>query len=352
MKHKYDLVYLTNTPAFYKLNLCNEIAKKCSLLLVMYGYGKEAVNIKITNDDQWNFDYEFINNGNANRRNKVKTFINLLKLMNSINTHKIIFGGWFSPEYNLYSFFSPKQKNVVACESTIFECCLHGWKGWLKKCIINRMSASLPSGKPHAEIFKSIDFKGEIHITGGVGLFYKPVHKSKEIHKPLRYVFVGRLIDVKNIELLIDVFNKNKKPLTIVGDGYLREKLEYSAYGNIKFMGFLDNSNLGKKIYQLADVLILPSISETWGLVVEESIYWGLPVIVSDHVGCSIDIVRDLNTGVVFESKSAIGLQQAIEKIETNFYYYKKNVDAVDFAQRDYEQVKVYVDLCKSNQQY
>lgn len=44
MKKMYDFVYLTNTPSFYKLNLCNEIARTNSLLLVLYGYGSEAVN--------------------------------------------------------------------------------------------------------------------------------------------------------------------------------------------------------------------------------------------------------------------------------------------------------------------
>ena len=44
MKSHYDIVYLTNTPSFYKINLCNEVAKQKSLLLVFYGYGDEAVN--------------------------------------------------------------------------------------------------------------------------------------------------------------------------------------------------------------------------------------------------------------------------------------------------------------------
>lgn len=67
MKASYDLVYLANAPSFYKLNLCNEIAKTHSLLIVLYGYGSEAVN-KVMNESNYDFDYKFINERDSNKR--------------------------------------------------------------------------------------------------------------------------------------------------------------------------------------------------------------------------------------------------------------------------------------------
>ena len=46
MNKQYDFIYLTNTPSFYKARLCEELAKKHSVLLVLYGYGAEAVNTR------------------------------------------------------------------------------------------------------------------------------------------------------------------------------------------------------------------------------------------------------------------------------------------------------------------
>ena len=60
MKKQYDIVYLTNTPSFYKINLCNEIGKKKKLLLVLYGYGEEAVNKTLENNISYNFEYRFL----------------------------------------------------------------------------------------------------------------------------------------------------------------------------------------------------------------------------------------------------------------------------------------------------
>ena len=57
-------IYLTNTPSFYKLNLCHEIAQQHSLLLVLYGYGSEAVN-KVLTGNSGGFDYYFLDDGDA-----------------------------------------------------------------------------------------------------------------------------------------------------------------------------------------------------------------------------------------------------------------------------------------------
>lgn len=344
MKRQYDFVYLTNTPSFYKLNLCNEIAKTHRLLLVLYGYGAEAVNTEMEASRNFRFDYYFLNEGNSNSRSKWQTFKRLIGLMRKTDCRRVIYAGWFAPEYDIYAFLSPKRRNVMVCESSIFDVSFRGVPGMVKKAIIRRMSAVLPSGKPHDELFQSIDFRGKRNITGGVGIFNKPGRKEKEIHSPLRYIYVGRLVDVKNTSLLIDVFNANGKPLTIVGSGPLEKELKQKAEKNISFTGFVDNNKLGE-VYQSHDVFVLPSYYEPWGLVVEEAVYWGLPVIVSDKVGSSVDMVKELGTGLVFRSKDEKSLQMSIMEMEKQFNSLYSNVMNVDWEQRDKKQVEAYTSL-------
>lgn len=164
------------------------------------------------------------------------------------------------------------------------------------------------------------------------------------VNKGLRYIYVGRLIDVKNVRLLIEEFNRNNKPLSIVGTGELENELRACAKGNITFMGFIANEKLGK-VYQAHDVFILPSKYEPWGLVVEEAIYWGIPVIVSDKVGSSIDIVKNLGTGCIFHSDDINSLHQSIERIEKNYTKYKIAVDNVNFEDRKHQQIEAYWNL-------
>lgn len=349
MKREYDIVYLTNTPSFYKLNLCKAIAAKgVRLLIVLYGYGSEAVNTKLGDSDNWSFDFEFINHGDSNKRNKAATFWRLMRLMRGITAKRVIYAGWLAPEYNAYAFISPKHKNVMVCESSILDVSLEGLKGWIKRKIIGRMNAALPSGVPHKQLFDSIGFSGQIFITGSVGIFDKSNRKTHITHSPLKYLYVGRLIDVKNVKKLIEVFNKNGLPLTIVGDGELHKELESCAKGNIIFTGFIENDKLGA-VYAEHDVFILPSTYEPWGLVVEEALYRGLPVIVSDKVGSGIDMVKQLGTGLIFESGNPDSLQKAIESVSENYNKYTSAVKAIDWSVRDENQIDSYIQIMKSS---
>jgi glycosyltransferase involved in cell wall biosynthesis len=69
------------------------------------------------------------------------------------------------------------------------------------------------------------------------------------------------------------------------------------------FAGFLNQSEISNA-YLAADVLILPSESETWGLVVNEAMTCGLPSIVSNAVGCAPDLIEEGKTGFVFEPRN------------------------------------------------
>lgn len=349
MKDTYDLVYLTNTPSFYKLNLCQEICRKDkTILLVLYGYGSEAVNSKLSDSNDWLFDYVFIHDGDSNKRNKLITFLKLIRLISRIKYHRLVYSGWLAPEYNMLAFCTSPKKNAMVCESTIFDVSFAGLCGAVKKAIINRMSAVLPSGRPHDRLFKSIGFKGKRFLTGSVGIFDKQQRSAKLIHSPLRYIYVGRLIDLKNVSMLVEVFNENRKPLTIVGTGVLEKELKSKAKENISFTGFVDNEKLGN-IYQDHDIFILPSYHEVWGLVVEEALYWGLPVIVSDRVGSSEDMVKDLNTGLIFKNNDCEDLQRCIDSMEADYIKYVGNVNLIDWNQREHDQVDAYIKLLQYN---
>ena len=341
----YDIVYLTNTPSFYKLNLCDEIGRRgVKVLLVLYGYGSEAVNTQLNDNANRNFDYEFINNGDSNRRNKLATFVRLIRLMSRIKVRVVLYAGWLAPEYNFYSFISPKSKNAMICESSILDVSLSGVKGWMKRKIIGRMSSVLPSGEPHKQLFDTIGFAGRQFITGSVGIFNKANRLKKLTHTPLKYLFVGRLIEAKEVEMLVNVFNRNGLPLTIVGDGRLKDRLHKLAKENISFTGFIQNEELGT-VYSEHDIFILPSKYEPWGLVVEEALYRGLPVIVSDRVGSGVDMVKNLNTGEIFRTGDMDDLQSAIEQVSGNYSLYRKAVDSIDWEQRDKNQIDAYIKL-------
>ena len=104
-----------------------------------------------------------------------------------------------------------------------------------------------------------------------------------------------------------------------VGDGPLRRECEsYAHTRNIAsaFVGFKNQSEL-PGMYALADVLVLPSQSETWGLVVNEAMACQRPALVSDKVGCGPDLVLEGKTGYVFPSGEIGALRQGLLRYVT-----------------------------------
>ena len=78
------------------------------------------------------------------------------------------------------------------------------------------------------------------------------------------------------------------------------------------------NAELRQEVARLhaADALVLPSVrSETWGLVVNEALQFGLPCIVSDRVGCKVDLVVDGKTGESFPHGNMAELRAAILRL-------------------------------------
>lgn len=349
----YDFVYLTNTPSFYKLNLCQEISKrKCKILVVFNGYGREAVNRHLNDDTNWGFDWHFLYNGDYWKRPKRKTFQRLCKLLKSIYFKKILFSGWMSTEYNIYCFLSPRHKNIIICESSIFEAKINGVKGFIKRRIISRMNSGLPSGTPHSKLLQLLGMPANrLFHTGSVGLFQMDNKTGNFLTKErtsrvkggnVRFLYVGRLTDVKNLKVLVKCFNRNGYNLTIVGHGEQDEKLKALSRPNISFTGFVDNDELGS-IYRQHDIFILPSKSEPWGLVVEESLYRGIPVIVSDMVGSGPDLVLNTGSGISFKHDSVDDLQNAIDLIIRNYDKYAFAASAIDFEKRKELQIMAYL---------
>jgi len=112
------------------------------------------------------------------------------------------------------------------------------------------------------------------------------------------FLFVGRLALTKGIGTLLKAFlNVAKRHpnarLLIVGDGDERDRIEQTAgqCSRIMLLGRKDSSAL-LDAYVVADVLVVPSLFEPWGLVVNEGMAAGLPVIATDAVGAVDDLVQ------------------------------------------------------------
>ncbi|WP_257254678.1 MULTISPECIES: glycosyltransferase family 4 protein [unclassified Endozoicomonas] len=299
----YDLVIVTHLPAFYKVNLYNKISENNNIFVIFVSDGslqrtKDFVSSKMT------FDHQFLNFGSFESRSKLYSILRLIKFLSKISYRRIIVNGWDLIEFWFLVFVNRREKNILVLESTINESTVFGIKGFFKKIFLSRISKILASGSKHCELVKKLGFCGELRITKGVGLINKnkslPVFFEPASIYPKRFLFLGRLSEEKNLFNLIEVFNQFPDCyLNIVGKGPLKRDLLTLCRDNIQIQDHVANENISD-LFKGYDFLILPSISETWGLVVEEALHFNLPVIISNKCG-AVELVEHGVNGYIVE---------------------------------------------------
>lgn len=128
-------------------------------------------------------------------------------------------------------------------------------------------------------------------------------------------LFAGKFEAIKQPQFLIEAIQESNKRrihpihLLMVGNGPLEVELKKITKNdlNIQFLPFQNQTKM-PFVYQLSDVLCLPSSSETWGLVVNEAMACGKPVIVSNKVGCAMNLVSHGYNGYnfIFDQKEEL----------------------------------------------
>lgn len=138
---------------------------------------------------------------------------------------------------------------------------------------------------------------------------------------------ISRLVEEKGLKYLIEAISRatirSGIRLVIIGDGELEKELMDLADElgvNIKILRYIPNDEINEVIAS-CDLFVLPSITtstfkEPWGLVINEVMNQGKPIVVSDAVGAGVGgLIRDGENGVVFEEKDTEGLARLIDKI-------------------------------------
>lgn len=131
-------------------------------------------------------------------------------------------------------------------------------------------------------------------------------------------LFVGRLAKEKTVERLLDaVRDQDNVALAIVGDGPMRSRLERQFAGTATtFLGFLHGSELASA-YASSDLFVLPSETETLGLVTLEAHASGLPVIAADGP-VARELVRDGVDGVRYDPRIPGSLREAVTHLSSD----------------------------------
>lgn len=228
---------------------------------------------------------------------------------------------------------------IMMSESTALDGPRRAWKEAIKKRLLVIAASALAGGTLHTSYLRMLGVPDEAIVIGYDVVdnehFLKGADAVREDPELARagkglpqkfFLAVSRFVPEKNLGGLLQSYAKYRSlagtdpwDLVILGDGMLRPDLErrcrmLGISGHVLMPGFKQYDEL-PVYYGLAGALVHASVIEPWGLVVNEAMASGMPVLVSNRCGCAADLVMDGVNGFTFDPANHDGLAALMVKI-------------------------------------
>ncbi|MDO8801629.1 glycosyltransferase family 4 protein [Phenylobacterium sp.] len=238
---------------------------------------------------------------------------------------------------------------ICLSASNRFDAPRHAFPEFIKRRIVSHFAAGIGTSSSQLSYLRELGLPKEALFSGYNvvdNAYFEAAAKSARASgtmpdidgRPLneqsreRYFLVAcRFIEKKNLDRLIRAYARFREgrpqdptdwPLVLVGDGELRGQLELlaaelSIASHVRFPGFRQYDEL-PLFYATAGAILLPSVSEQWGLVVNEAMASGLPVAVSSRCGCAEMLIEHGVTGLVFNPFDEVAILQTLNQIASD----------------------------------
>lgn len=256
------------------------------------------------------YNYEFLENVSPKPSSSYFLGCNTPQIGNRITnygaSHIIVFGWHLKSFHQALSFANKNSIPIAVRGDSILDNKTPFYKRLIKKLyypfFLNKFNSFLSVGKRNAEYLKYYGIKKGKIIFSPHAVDQEYWNSGKQNKKTcFVFLWVAKFIPLKRPQDAINAFLKVKEmancKLQMVGTGELLEEMKVLAKdcSQIEFLGFQNQSQL-KDIYKNSNALLLTSDSETWGLVVNESLASKTPAIVSDVCGCVPDLIDPLKS--------------------------------------------------------
>lgn len=301
------ILFLTNIASPYRVNFFNYLSRECNLKVVFDNYTSIDRNENWFKENNIGFDYCILGK---------KWITNLKKILDE--KYDIIVIGTYATRTSALARFILKYKKIpyVISADGGFVQDKNFITKFVKKFFISSASYWLSSGKKTTEYltYYGANMKNtfEFPFTSVMteDLLYSPINYSEKMklrnnrgyNYTRLFISVGNFIYRKGYDIFLEMINdyriNDNIGFLIIGGG-IKEK-EYNDYlkknniRNVHFLKFCSKEEI-LELYKMCDVFFFPSREDIWGLVINEALACGLPIISSDNVIASLELVSKNN---------------------------------------------------------
>lgn len=330
------VLFTTNYPSPYRVNFFNELGKFCDLTVLFEQQAKEQVH----RDPDWfisdyhNFKAVFLNGYKLKKGHFSKVFCpSMLQEIKKNYDFRVICN--YNTYSSIFSIFYMKVKHIPYWIETD-----GGFKKNKKSCIevLKRflLSGAVGYFSPGKFADEYLAYYGaslnKIYRYSFTSLYKDDIIKSpiteeeknnikKALNIPFKRIIisVGQIIHRKGFDILLASVKDipNDVGVYIIGGTpsveYLAKVKELGLSKQVHFISFKKKKELSK-FYKMADIFILPTREDIWGLVINEAMAYGLPVITTNKCGAGLELVNSRN-GVIVPAGNILALNRAIKNL-------------------------------------
>jgi glycosyltransferase involved in cell wall biosynthesis len=337
------VVFLTNLPAPYRFPIWDRMAGSIKLkvffLLKKSNWRKWTAPANVT----WEYEFLGFRSFRFDEYEIVPHFWGIKRVLRDADA--VIIGSWEIPFYMRAIYFSKKSDIPIIqiYESTEkSQRFKSGFLARFRALLIKKAQIVVTFGSDSTQAVLNMGVSKEVILElfnpVDVSWFHEYSVKNRVQETPgHKYLYVGQLIERKNLYNMIDAFkivSEQHDTLTVVGDGRLLDKLqEYVKHNSLQdkvfFSGPKNACDLAS-IYSRSNTLILASVNEVWGLVVNEALACGMHVVVSKNTGVSAFVSG--MPGVYISETDAISISMKMKESKSDWKGFLTQHSILDYT--------------------
>lgn len=332
------LALLTEIPAPYRIRLFDALAERVDLRVLFLA--RSDPRRPFYEQEKGRFDHRFLRGLGLGRKRWMVLNRGVVRELRRFGPDIVAVGGWNQPAFWAALGYCRARRLplLVWVESTAGEHRSGAAPLELaKRLMIRAASGFFVPGRAAAEYLRGFGVEPD-RIAVAPNAIDDAVFARAAVDRSGRaqctFLYAGRLDPEKGVDVLLRAFKEVPGELVIAGSGSEQGRLRALATERVRFLGALDRDEL-VDWYARADVLVLPSRSEPWGMVLNEAAAAGLPLVATEDVGAAQELVEHGVNGFRVPSGDIGALADALRRLaEDEGFRLRAGVRSRELVQR------------------
>lgn len=311
------LALLTEIPAPYRIPLFNALSERVDLRVLFLAERDPRRGFYALHRDEWRFDNRVLR-GAQLRRGARWLVLNraVVRELRRFRPDAVAVGGWNQPAFWLALAYCRLRRIplLVWIESTARDARSEARPLALARALMVRAaSGAYVPGTAAAEYARSLGVElVEVAPNAIDAAIFERAAVDRSGRDGCTFLYAGRLDPEKGLDTLLEAFHEVPGELLLVGQGGDEARLRGLAGDRVRFEGPKDRDEL-VACYRDADVFVLPSRSEPWGMVLNEAAAAGLPLVATEESGAAHDLVD--GNGFRVQAGDVPALRKALQRL-------------------------------------